>query len=205
MTIIFLNGAGSSGKSQLAKAIQHCSPTPYLTLGIDSFIKMMPEVYFAFGEKAAEGFSFIPRIEDDKPAIACEAGAFGKQIINAMPKVVKVLAESGFNLIIDEVLLSDSTLRLYVEELAEHNVYFIAVNCSLAAMEEREILRGDRAIGLSRDQILKVHTGIREYDFAVDTSTISSFTCARAIVDFIATTPNPTGFKRMTTLFKQIN
>jgi chloramphenicol 3-O-phosphotransferase/RimJ/RimL family protein N-acetyltransferase len=194
MTIIFLNGAGSSGKTSIAKAIQNISDKPWLIIGIDSFIEMMPQHYTGFGSKATEGFQFIVRKENGKPAVACKSGEFGNKIVEAMPKVVRVLADTGFNIIIDEVLFGDNALKDYVKELANDMVYFIAIKCSLGAMEEREILRGDRAIGLSRDQYEKVHLGTRDYDVELDTTANSSVVCAHSILSFISNNPKPKAF-----------
>jgi chloramphenicol 3-O phosphotransferase len=47
--IIFLNGCSSSGKTTIAKAIQHLSDEPWLLLGIDTFFHMMPSKYVGFG------------------------------------------------------------------------------------------------------------------------------------------------------------
>jgi chloramphenicol 3-O phosphotransferase len=195
MTIIFLNGAGSSGKSSIAKAIQHLSDVPYMTLGIDSFITMMPWDYVGFGPKSHEGFQFVAREEDGLPAISCNVGEFGQKVDSSMPEIVKVLADKGINLIIDEVLFGHEKLKSYMHALEKYKVYFIGVKCNLEAMEEREFLRGDRAIGLSRDQINKVHAGFRPYDLEVDTTNNSSFAYAKQILDFINKTPNPKGFK----------
>jgi len=197
MTVIFLNGAGSSGKSSIAKALVYLSDKPWLTIGIDSFIDMMPSDYTGFGKKASEGFQFVLRQEDGKPAIACESGEFGNKIVGAMSKVVKLLADSGLDLIIDEVLFEDELLKNYALELSSHIVYFVCVKCSLEVMEEREFLRGDRAIGLSRDQYTKVHKGLRPYDLEVDTTSKSSFICATEILEFIEANPMPRGFKRI--------
>lgn len=40
--IILLNGAGSSGKKSIARAIQHLSDEQWLTFGVDTFIEMTP-------------------------------------------------------------------------------------------------------------------------------------------------------------------
>jgi len=44
-TIIFLTGASSSGKTTLLRSLQKHLPEPYLDMGIDRFIWMMPSRY----------------------------------------------------------------------------------------------------------------------------------------------------------------
>ena len=40
--IILLNGAGSSGKTSIARSIQYLSNEQWLTFGVDTFIEMTP-------------------------------------------------------------------------------------------------------------------------------------------------------------------
>lgn len=56
--IILLNGATSSGKTMLAKSIQYLDDRPWLLLGIDTMINMMPSKYWVSGDKQHEGFYF---------------------------------------------------------------------------------------------------------------------------------------------------
>ncbi len=85
-----------------------------------------------------------------------------------------MLAARGNNLIIDEVLFDKGALKAYVQQLKAHTVYYIGVFCDLEAIQECEVLRRDRYIGLSNDEIDRVHQGIlNSYDFKVDTTTIS--------------------------------
>ena len=61
--IILLNGTSSSGKTSIAKELQRISDEPYLQLGIDNFINLLPKRYFgiepADNEPAYEGFKWI--------------------------------------------------------------------------------------------------------------------------------------------------
>jgi len=41
--IILLNGAGSAGKSSIAKALQTLTEAPFLHVQMDTFLDMMPE------------------------------------------------------------------------------------------------------------------------------------------------------------------
>lgn len=202
--IIFLNGCGSSGKTSIARAIQDLSPEPWLRFGIDSLIEMMPESYMAFGKKAAEGyFSFIPGENDRGPTMRVESGPLGKLAFPAMAAIAHILAEHGNNLIIDEVLLEDDMLKKYVEHLKPYSTYFVGVYCDFQTMIEREILRKDRAIGLSNDQLNRVHSGVRAYDLKVDTTSTTPNIIAGQILSFMRSTANPKGFKTMHEIFNK--
>jgi chloramphenicol 3-O phosphotransferase len=90
-----------------------------------------------------------------------------------MPQFAEMLAASGNNLITDEVLFDEEALKAYAQQLKSHTVYYIGVFCDLAVMQEREVLRRDRCIGLSNDQIDRVHQGVlNSYDFKEDTTAI---------------------------------
>jgi chloramphenicol 3-O phosphotransferase len=192
--IILLNGASSSGKTSLALAIQHLSNEPWLRLGVDTFVEMMPHKYLPFGTKAEEGFRFIPGKNDKGPLMMIEAGQWGKKVFSTLPLTVNLLANHGNNVIVDEVLLSEKDLQNYINACYSHKVYFIGVFCDLSIMQEREILRHDRAIGLSNDQLRKVHPEARAYDMKIDATNQTSFVLASSILDFINVNPNPQAF-----------
>lgn len=194
-TIILLNGAGSSGKTSIAKAIQHLDNKPWIRLGIDTFIDMMPTAYVGVGPHAQQGFIFCQtKDENDKVTTCVSTGPVGTSLISTMPDMVKIMADRGLNIIVDEVLLDAKRVYEYVHALQNCTVYFVGVVCNLKEMEEREILRGDRAIGLSRDQIKRIHHDISWYDLVVDTTSTSSFVCAQQIISFIHTNTSPHSF-----------
>jgi chloramphenicol 3-O phosphotransferase len=179
--VILLNGCGSAGKTSIARSLQHLSNTPWLTFGVDTFIEMLPpnmrELYF----------KFISGENDRGPTVHVESGPNANKIFGLMPRFAKLLVDEGHNLIIDEVLFDESQLNHYVENLSNHTVYYIGVFCDLNVMQEREILRNDRCIGLSNDQIDRVHQdGLGFYDFKVDTTHCSAFQAARDILNFIS-------------------
>ncbi len=176
--IIFLNGCGSSGKSSIARAIQHLSQKPWFTFGIDTFINMMPCDKDKF-------FSFIPGENGRGKTMRVETSVEGQNFFSLIPEFTSLVASKGYNIIIDEVLLDNILLSNYIKALSGYKVYFFGVFCDLKVMQEREILRGDRAIGLSNDQIDRVHEGIREYDLKIDTTHISPFDAARQVLDFV--------------------
>jgi chloramphenicol 3-O phosphotransferase len=187
--IIFLNGCGSSGKTSIAKAIQHESPDLWLSFGVDTFIDMIP-----FGRQEPY-LKFIPGQNDRGPIMHVESGAEGAKLFSVMPQFAEMLAARGNNLIIDEVLFDEEALKAYVQQLKAHTVYYIGVFCDLEVMQEREVLRRDRCVGLSNDQIDRVHQGaLNSYDFKVDTTAISPFEAARLILKFMDDNPVPKAF-----------
>ncbi len=199
--IIFLNGCGSAGKTSIAQSLQHLSQKPWLHFSMDMFIDMMPKDYIARGEKAKEGyFSFVGGRNDRGPTLRVETGPLGPHVFGALPSLAKTLADFGNNLIIDEVLLAEETLKSYGDALKDHRVYFIGIFCDFKSLQEREILRGDRALGLSNDQLDRVH-GDFQYDFKVNTAHLSPLNAAKEILAFQEMTPDPIAFKNLGKFF----
>ncbi|HJD64249.1 MAG TPA: chloramphenicol phosphotransferase CPT family protein [Rickettsia endosymbiont of Sericostoma sp.] len=194
--IIFLNGCGSAGKTSIARSIQHLSKDSWLTFGVDSFINMMP---CSYNDKVStEYFTFVSGTNDRGATMRVESGEKGEQLFGVMPDFANLLASRGNNIIIDEVLLDDSGLKSYIKTLSSYIVYFVGVFCDLSVMQEREILRCDRAIGLSNDQIDRVHaSSLREYDLTVDTTSKTAFANAKQILEFVDNNPAPQGFITM--------
>ncbi len=192
--IILLNGAGSSGKTSIARSIQYLSKDQWLTFGVDTFIEMTP---YPSPGKDGEYFTFVLGENDRGSLMSVESKPTGDKLFGAMADFALLLANRENNLIIDEVLFNDQQLKSYVDKLAEHTVYFVGVKCNLPIMQEREYLRRDRAIGLSNDQLDKVHSGTREYDLTVDTSNASVFEVAKEIMIFIENNRNPKSFNDM--------
>ena len=105
MTIIFLNGCSSAGKTSLVKAIQHLSEDFWLTFGIDVALEAMPDKYVGSGEKANQGFHFLSSVDEEGfPVTEVKTGSYGEKVSNSVPKIIKQLVDNGLNLIVDEVI-----------------------------------------------------------------------------------------------------
>ncbi|ETZ07362.1 chloramphenicol 3-O phosphotransferase [Holospora obtusa F1] len=109
--IIFLNGCGSSGKTSIAKAIQHESPDLWLTFGVDTFIDMIP-----FGRQEPY-LKFIPGKNEHDPIMHVESGPESVKLFSIMPQFAEMLADRRNNLIIDEVIFDEEALKAYAHHL----------------------------------------------------------------------------------------
>lgn len=185
--IILLNGCGSSGKTTIAKSIQHLSDEPWLHIGVDNILDLMPSQYKALGDKSKNGYcGFIPSENERGETIEIECSEKGSKIFDMLPKFAKQLADLGENVIIDEVLVSKSQKDIYYQTLKLHKIYFIGVHRDLEVMKSREILRGNRCIGLSNAQFDKVHENYKNiYDLTVDTTNTPPFELAEQILNFV--------------------
>lgn len=181
-TIILLNGVGSAGKSSLAKALQSITRQPFLHIEMDGFLKMLPETYL----NHPDGLSFVTKAKPEGPETTVSCGPVASAVLNGMRRATAALASSGNNLIVDEVIFGDqpnntsNPMAEYRTLLAPYTFYVVGVHAALEVLEQRERDRGDRFLGLSRQQFHHVHEGIT-YDFSVHTDTATSLECAAQI------------------------
>lgn len=184
--IVILNGSSSAGKTSLVKAIQHLSKEFWLTFGFDSIIDAMPSKLVGSRKEATEGFHFVSNFEKGFPITEIKVGSIGEKASNLAPKIVKLLVDNGFNIIVDEVIWEKKNLESYDLALKNHQVYYVKVGCELSVNEEREILRGDRHLGMARFLNTKMRDLDWSYDLEIDTSQTNSFTNAKKILKFIS-------------------
>lgn len=146
-TILVLNGTSSSGKTTLAKAMQQQFDSPYLLSGIDKYVFMLPGKYL---NQPLWSSIFRYRYAEDGTIESIETGVLGNQLISAMHHSVKAIADSGFNVIIDHVLLEKSWLHEMISLFTKHEVWLIGVKCPIEIVEQREIDRKDRTLGQAK-------------------------------------------------------
>ena len=152
--MILLNGASSSGKSSLARALQEALPEPFLHVSSDHFV--------------AAGM--VPERRDD-------GGPFDwwhqvrPRFFDGFHRCLPALTAASNDLIVEHVIEFPSWRAGLAELLADTDVFFVGVHCGLAELDRRERARGDRRPGEGRAHVLenKIHT-FGPYDFEVDTT-----------------------------------
>lgn len=180
--IIYLNGPSSSGKTTLAKALQNALEQPFLHIGLDTMIDMMPEMVNNWtGDPAPLGFSWKKELDETgHPIEVLQEGPFAKKLCATYRDVVKLLAQQSYHLIIDDVAFGKPEVDLWREKLKDFAVLWVGVEASLEDLEAREKKRGDRIIGSARAQYYQVHKAV-DYDLMVNTSTMSMQECVNTI------------------------
>ena len=168
--IILLNGASSSGKSTLAKALQAQLETPHVTLAEDDFWFKLPEGDHPFEVRYRLYYGFM----------SC----------------IAALAERGNYVIVDTVADDRDALREFARLLSPYRVLFVGVHCALPVLEEREQARGDRTPGTARRQFEHVHTHT-PYDIEVDTSQATLIECIESILAARNQPQTPSTFERL--------
>jgi len=172
--IIVLNGASSSGKTSLAKAMQADSTAALHHVQLDAFRAMEPPGYW-------DGWE-----QHDEAVTQKMMGA----LCGAMFAAVLQYSLHGQQVVLDVALTNPQARRLLVEYLQDSPVYLVGVHCSAPELERRERLRGDRTIGLAASQVDWLHRGMR-YDLQVDTTGKASEELAREVLDWLAAAPTP--------------
>lgn len=168
--IIYLNGPSSSGKTTLAKALQHVFEAPFLHVSIDKIIGWMPEKINDWtGGIAPLGYSWKEGTDPSgNPIQEFQMGPFAEKIAKTFQQVTLTLAEMGHDLIIDDVPFGKNQVEEWKELLKRFNVLWVGVNAPLPILEQREKARGNRIIGSARGQFYKVHVDAT-YDLTIDT------------------------------------
>ncbi|HSL45598.1 MAG TPA: AAA family ATPase [Anaerolineales bacterium] len=175
-TIIFLNGTSSSGKTSILKALQDQLPDPFLDMGIDRFIFMLPKRYLN------------RPLWDDVLGKAIEPGAAGRVLFSGMHHAIAAVAQRGNHVIADHVFVQQAWVEECAQLFAKMNAYLIGIQCPLEILEQRERERQDRTLGQARAQYEVIHQ-YTEYDLEVDTSISSAEECAQTINERLKTAP----------------
>jgi chloramphenicol 3-O phosphotransferase len=173
--IVLLNGAGSVGKSSIAKALQAIATEPFLHVQMDAFLNMLPERFI----NHSDGFIFNAVDDNGEPQIIIIPGPVGERAMRGMRRAIAALAREGNNLILDDVILGNQMTE-YAALLADFELLVVGVFAPLDVLEARERARGDRMIGLARWQFDRVHAG-KVYDLEVDTGSATPMECAMRI------------------------
>jgi len=175
MSLIFLNGTTSAGKTGIARALQDQLARPYCVTGIDDAFAMLPDRL----HNNSEGFVFD---RDERGLVRLNLGPVGLACLKAHNRSVAAIARCGVDLICDEVILTEELPRDWMEVLSGIETVFVGVHCSLEELERREHHRGDRAIGQARGQFAIVHSKMR-YDIEVDTTKKTPSILALEVID----------------------
>ncbi|CAN5626806.1 hypothetical protein BH10ACT1_BH10ACT1_19530 [soil metagenome] len=184
--VIVLNGASSSGKTSIARALQQqLAPEPWTVFGIDTLVDALPTWLGGDG-------GGLDLADDGSIAV----GPVFRQLEAAWYQGLAAMARSGARLVVDDVFLSGARSQRRVRAaFAGIDVVWVGVRCSTAEGERRERDRGDRVPGQHAHQVAIVHQGVG-YDLEVDTTSVSTESCAQVVVAHIrgrAGEPGPPG------------
>ncbi|MBY0292451.1 MAG: chloramphenicol phosphotransferase CPT family protein [Alphaproteobacteria bacterium] len=210
--IIFLNGTSSTGKSSVARELMRQSQIPFLHYASDHLLNFWIDSKFVNSFKGeqkpqkwqAEWFCRQQAIDKNGHAVFhIKNGKKGWTLYCDLVKAACDLMDKGYDMIVDEVIISESQIPLYYSSLINKYVYMVYIYCENIEMERREKKRGDRNIGLSRGLLEDVDKIINTYDLKIDTTHLSAAECARSILNFIESNPKPTAVKKLMERYSQ--
>jgi chloramphenicol 3-O phosphotransferase len=147
--IIIINGPSSSGKTTLALALQKQLDMPFIRFSFDLFLdhKSFPSEQIRNGT-----FSW----EQMRPSV-----------FRGLHQCIPALATAGNNIIFDHIIETKAGLDELLSLIAELDVFFVGLHCSLPELERREIQRGDRPRGEAHIDFQTVHN-ITSYDLELN-------------------------------------
>ncbi|WP_329046349.1 chloramphenicol phosphotransferase CPT [Amycolatopsis sp. NBC_01488] len=164
--VIVLNGASSSGKTTLARALQAVLPDPWLTFGVDTLLTGMP--------LSGAGIDITPDGE-------VTVGDAFRALEAAWIAGIAAMVHAGARIVVDEVFLGGgASQRRWLAAFDGLDVLWVGVHCAVEVATARELARGDRIAGMAARQANLVHDGVR-YDVEADTSDTDPATCAKAV------------------------
>lgn len=169
--IIYVNGPSSSGKTTLAKALQKEFDLPFLHIGIDRVIGMMPEKLNNWeGQPASLGFSWKESIDETGHLVhEIQTGPFARKMVQTLVEIVLTMARMGHYIVIDDVSFGKSQVDIWKDALKDYKVIWIGLKVPLEILEAREQERGNRMHGSARSQYFQVHKDV-VYNLEFDTS-----------------------------------
>jgi len=173
--ILLLNGPSSAGKSTLAKEIQKCAVDPYIHFQWDSFLAMISSE--SVHAKQGSRQDIVPFMR------------------NCMHAAVRNLYEQGLNVVWDNAMHPSRWISV-VEEFADSRIFLVGVTCGIEELERRELVRGDRTVGMARIQAEEMHVGI-DYDFRIDTTKTTATENAEILMQGILRIDSPRAIKKM--------
>ena len=183
--IIILNGTSSAGKTTLSKTLQSMLPEPFLHVGIDTFIDIMPQHLNQFAVPNQETIGFWCRGTHTPLGEKVDKivqGKYAQHISQSYRSTVVHLLNEGHNIVLDEVFLDGrQSYETWQSLLEPFSSILVGVCPPLIASEQREKDRGDRRIGTARSQYYIIHEDI-PYDLVIDNEANSNEECARQII-----------------------
>ena len=174
--IILLNGASSSGKSSIGRALLPLLADPWFLVPVDAIGAMRSTVH--------------TRVLDD-----AEIGEMLGRTRLGYHRAVAGLASAGNDVIMDYPLSERWRLDDLLRTLEGFDVTLVEVRCSPEELDRRERDRGDRPVGLARSQTLVY--AHEECDIAVDTTSAGPDECALAIANALPAVTLPKAFDRL--------
>ena len=175
--IILINGASSSGKTTLARALQTSIDQLFWHYSIDHFRN--------------SGVLPMKRIEKGDFAWSEMRATFFEGFHRCLP----ALAEGGNNLIVEHIVETKAWMSRLLQLLESIDVFFVGLRCPLHVLEKRERQRGDRRVGEAQKDYASGDT-FCVYDIEIDSTQDCTDSVNEVLLAWRSRT-RPSAFDRM--------
>ncbi|WP_310832245.1 chloramphenicol phosphotransferase CPT family protein [Paenibacillus pedocola] len=183
--IVLLNGTSSSGKTSISMELKNQKEIPFHHLSIDDFFVN----YNDFIDAKFPDIEPTREVEDVGPILF-------DPINSVYYATIKLFSEMGLNVIVDTVNDNDKRFNDFLDLFFDHSILFVGVVCSKEELTRRELIRGDRMIGLANSQYDIIYS-FNEYDLEVNTEVLSPAESAEKILSFIKSDQDYSAFKKL--------
>lgn len=174
---ILLNGASSSGKSSIARAVQGQIDEPFW--------------HFSFDHLRDGGVLPLNRVRNGD----FEWSRLRDAVFEGFDRSLPAILQPGNNLIVEHIVETRAWMDRLVRLLDGFDVFFVGVHCPLEELERREIARGDRRLGDAARDFHTIHQHAL-YDLELD-STRSPQVNAEILIQAWSARSSPSAFDRL--------
>ncbi len=173
--IIVICGTSSSGKSSVCEGLKNMLGDSWVLFSTDGYLSMLGNKFLelqpdnknvtipndiCYAEKHDDGtYEIVP-------------GELCSKLYLTIPSVLKLLAQQGFNIILDSFITIQNEFESYKNVLKEFDPHFFYLHASSNVIASREEKRGNRLKG-SAIHWLKKFDFQKECDLAIDTEKLS--------------------------------
>lgn len=186
LPVVVLNGGSSSGKTSLARCLQHLLGPTWMTLGVDDLVRALPG-----GDEIDELIQGHHNVDTEGPIAFGPDGSVAVREYFCRAEAswyagLAAIGRCGTGLIYDEVFLGGrSSQDRLAAALSDLPVVWVGVRCDPDVAAERERARPDRVTGMARLQAERVHEDV-VCDLVVDTTAASAADCARTVASHLS-------------------
>ncbi len=150
----------------------------------DDFLPKLPRAYVTVGAHVGARGDEGVRLDVDGDRAHFHIGEQGRRVLLGYRRAVAEIARAGVNVVVDEVSLEEHEWLDWCAALAGLEPIWVALRCDLEVALAREVARGDRVLGMVRDQSDLVHR-FPVYDLELDSTVASAEELARALDAFV--------------------
>jgi chloramphenicol 3-O-phosphotransferase len=148
--IVLINGTSCSGKSTISAQVQEKLGDGWLYFSMDAYLSMLGPKFEGLHPDNLEvcipnDICYAKKHSDGTYEI--KLGPLCTRLNDTIPEVLILMAEQGFNIIVDSVISSMDEFILYKKKLEKYGLLCVYLYASEKIITQREAERGDRLKG----------------------------------------------------------